>query len=54
MSPLVKMLARFGVLTPPKFVYLSCFSKCIELAFNVLYGIAMLNILTAIWLLSSL
>ena len=46
-APLVKVLARFGGLSPPKFLYLSCLSECIDRAPNVLHGIPMMNFLTA-------
>ena len=50
-SPLVKIVVHFGGLNPPKFLYQSCFSQRIDLASNVLYGIAMMNFLTTIWLM---
>ena len=39
---------------PPNFLCQSCFSKCIDFASNVWYGIAMMNFLNATWLLRSL
>jgi len=52
-APLVKIVVHIGG-SAPKYWYKSCFSKRIDLASNVLYGIAMMNFLTAIWLLRSL
>ena len=52
-APLVKLLFMLGWLSP-KFLYQSCFSKRIDLASNVLYGIAKMDFLTTIWLLRSL
>ena len=52
-APLLKLLCILGG-SAPEFLYQSCFSKRIDLAFDVLYGIAMMNFLTTIWLLRSL
>ena len=53
-DPLVKIVVHFRGLAPPKALYQFCFSKCIDLASNVLYDIATINFLTATWLLKSL
>ena len=53
-SPLVKIVAHLGGPAPPKLFYQSCFSKRIDLASTVLYGTAMMNFFTTIWLLRSL
>ena len=50
---IVGVTFREGGLSPPKFLYQSCFSKCIYLASNVLNCIAMIKFLTATWLLTS-
>ena len=51
-APLLEFLSFWG-LSPPKFLYQFCFSKYTNLACNILYGIAMMNFLTAAWLLRS-
>ena len=51
-SPLLKILFILGAL-PPKFLYCSCFSKCINLAPNIFYCIFMMNLLIDTWLLRS-
>ena len=43
-----------GAEYPRKCLYQSCFLKCIDLACNVVYSIALMDFLTAIWLLRSL
>ena len=43
-----------GAQPPPQLFYQPCFSKRIDVASSVLYGIAMMNFLTTIWLLRSL
>ena len=48
--PLLKSLFDFG-LNPPNFLLQSCFSKCNDLASDVLYGIPMINFLTSSCLL---
>ena len=53
-APFVNIVVHFEGLSPPKFLHQSCFLKRIDLASNVLYGIAMMNFLTAIWLFRSL
>ena len=52
-SPPVKIIVHFGGSVPPNFAS-PCFSKFIDLASNIFYGIAMMNFFTMIWLLRSL
>ena len=51
--PLLKVLFMPGA-QPPKFLNQSCLSKHIDLASDVLYGIAKMDFLTTVWLLRSL
>ena len=46
--PLVKIIAHVGGLSPPRFLYQSCLSTHIDLASNVLYGIAKMDLHTTI------
>ena len=48
-SPLLKYLLVLRDLSPPKFVYHSFYSKRMDFASNVLYGIALINFLTTTW-----
>ena len=50
--PSLKLLFILGI-QPPQIFASICFSKRIDLASNVFYGIAMMNFLTTIWQLRS-
>ena len=52
-APHVKIFVHFGG-SAPQILYQSYFSKHIDLTSNGLYGIAIMNFLTTIWLLRSL
>ena len=53
MEPLVKIIVHVRGAQSPKFLNQFCLSKRIDLASNVLYGIAKMDFLTTIWLLRS-
>ena len=53
-SALCYKFCSFSRAQQTKFLHQSCFSKRIDLASNVFYGIAKMDFLTTIWLLRSL